>query len=56
MKLRKDGLLFSLDNGENQILKLHGCKFPWNSVVFVEFGGNCKKTYGNWRALRVDRD
>jgi len=55
MKLRKDGLTFSLDGGEDQVLKLEGCDFPWESIKFLEFGGHCKKTYGNWRALLLER-
>jgi hypothetical protein len=56
MKLKKDGLTFNLDDGQQQVLKLEGCKFPWSTARFVEFTGNCKNTYGNWRGLRIDRD
>jgi len=54
--LRRDGLVFNLDDRNDQVLKLKGCSFPWQNVKFIEFGGDCKKTYGNWRNFLIDRD
>ena len=63
--LKEDGIEFYLENtvavekpetsSTPAVLKLTKCVFPWETVTTLEFGGDCKRSWGNWRNFSVSR-
>ena len=52
----EDGVMFALAGGEPHKMVLEGCAFPWRQIARLEFGGDCKASWGNWRNILIEKN